>query len=149
MYKIITKFKNFLIVTFIIGNLTCCDKNDNISIEITNGIYMGYFDYQDSKYWCEIDFDSRKYEEWPSGGAAYQKSMSCLTVGEYSILGNKITFMLDSIKYTSYFEPCVSDMLLPGEYTIHNTNKADSIIFERGKDSNEIKYYLKRLIIDE
>jgi hypothetical protein len=35
-------------------------------------------------------------------------------------------------------------MLLPGEYTIHNTNKADSIIFERGKDPKKIKYYIKK-----
>jgi hypothetical protein len=56
---------------------------------------------------------------------------------------------LTIFKFPGSSETCASDMLLPGEYTIYNTGKADSIIFERGKDSHKIKYYLSKLIIDE
>jgi hypothetical protein len=134
----------------IIGVLISCDdKKEDISINLTSGIYMGYFDYQGTKYWCEICFDSSRYEEWPSGGVWFQKPYSCLTVGDYTIIENKIIFTLDSFKFPGFPEPCVSDMLLPGEYTIYNTNKTDSITFERGKDSNKIKYYLERLITNK
>jgi hypothetical protein len=147
-FKVIVNFKriiSLLIITMFIGNFTSCNnKEETTNIKLTSGIYTGYFDYQGTKYWCEIDFDNYNYYEFPSGGVAYQKSLSCLSIGKYKTLGNKIIFTLDSIKYPTYFEPCVPDMFLPGEYTIHNTNKIDSIFFERGKDSNNIKYYLKR-----
>ena len=148
MVEVLKKIIGFLIITLIIGNFSSCD-DENEDINLASGIYMGYFDYQGTKYWCEIDFDSSRYEEWPSGGVFYQKSFSCLAVGDYTILENNIIFTLDSLKFPGFPETCVPDMLLPGEYTIHNTNKADSIIFERGKDSKMIKYYLKRLIIEE
>jgi len=148
MDKVLKKIIGFLIITLITGNFISCHK-EVIRIDFTSGIYMGYFDYQGIKYFSEIDFDNSRYEEWPSGGVWYQKSFVCLTIGNYTINGNKIKFTLDSIKYPGYSEPCGPDMFLPGEYTIYNTNKADSIIFERGKGSNKIKYYLEKLIIDK
>lgn len=148
MDNVLKKIIGLLIIVLMIGNfISCDDENEDVSFK--SGIYMGHFDYQGIRYWCEIDFESTRYVEYPSGGAFYQKSDICLTAGRYSIHENQIVFTLDSFKIPSYSETCVSDMLLPGEYTIYNTNKTDSIIFERGKDSHRIKYYLKRLILDE
>lgn len=140
--------KNFLLIGILIISLISCD-DENEDVKFSSGIYMGSFDYQGIRYWCEVDFDGTKYVEYPSGGVFYQKSMSCLTVGNYTILGNQIVFTLDSLKFPGYPEACVSDMVLPGEYAIYNTNKTDSIIFERGQDSHKIKYYLKKLKLDE
>ena len=149
MDKGLKKIIGFLIIVSMIGNfISCKDDEDYKDIKLTTGIYMGNFDYQGTKYFCQINFDSTKYVEVPSGGVAYQKSENCLTVGSYAIHGNKIVFTLDSFKYPGNSANCESDMLLPGEYTIYNTNVTDSIYFEKGKDSNKIKYYLKKLIID-
>jgi hypothetical protein len=148
MDNVLKKIIGLLIIVLTIGNFIRCN-DETEDVRFASGIYMGHFDYQGTHYWCEIDFDSTRYVEVPSGGAFYQKSDLCLTVGGYTTHENKIVFTLDSFKFPGSSETCVSDMLLPGEYTIYNTNKADSIIFERGKDSHEIKYYLKKLILDE
>jgi hypothetical protein len=116
--------------------------------KIQNGIYMGYFEYQSKNYWCEIEFDGVKYIEWPSGGMMFQKSYRCLTVGNFSLLDNKLTFKIDSFKMPGYPETCIPDMLLPGEYKIYGTNNADSLIFEKGSATNRIIYHLKKLQLD-
>ena len=148
MVNVLKKIIGLLMIVLMIVNFISCD-DENEKVSFTSGIYMGHFDYQGIRYWCEVDFDSTKYVEYPSGGAFYQKSDLCLTVGGYTIHENQIVFTLDSFKYPGSSETCVSDMLLPGEYTIYNTNKADSIIFERGNDLHKITYYLKKLILDE
>jgi hypothetical protein len=75
----------------------------------------------------------------------FQKSMSCLTVGTYSIHNNALSFKLGSYKFKDFPEPCPSDMRLPGIYTITNTEKQDSLIFKRGTGDAQIIYYLKKL----
>lgn len=143
--------KTLLFLLLLIGLFSGCqdnEENDSTNIKIKDGFYMGYFVYNSKDYWCEIEFDNYNYIEWPSGGALFQKSMSCLTVGTYRISNDKLTFNLGSFKFPEFQPPCESAMLLPGEYKIYNTGKADSLIFEKGVDSNKIKYFLKRIPID-
>ena len=124
------------------------DETNYFSGNIQNGIYMGYFEYQNKNYWSEIELDSSKYIEWPSGGAMFQKSYSCLTIGSYSLLNNKLTFKFEAYKMPGYPEACIPDMLLPGEYTIFNTLNIDSLVFEKGSNSSKIKYHLVKLQLD-
>jgi hypothetical protein len=113
--------------------------------KISEGYYMGNFTYQNQTYWCEIQLDKNKYEEWPSGGAFYQKEMSCLTVGTDTVINGILTFKLDSFKFAGYPVQCKSDMTLPGEYKINLLTDEDSIVFSRGSGNNKIIYHLKRL----
>lgn len=113
---------------------------------ITDGFYMGNFVYQGMNYWCEIDFSNGKYEEWPSGGVAFQKKMGCLTTGTYTIGNGIVSFKLSDYKFKGYQESCNPSMILPGDYKIHLITENDSIIFSRGVENNKIKYHLKRII---
>jgi hypothetical protein len=125
------------------------DENDPSLLyknTIANGIYMGEFVYQGKSYWCEIEFDKNKYEEWPSGGAAYQKEMSCLTIGTDTIVNGILSFKISDYKFKGYPFPCNPSMILPGDYKIHLITENDSIIFSKGVENNKIKYHLKRII---
>lgn len=132
-----------------------CDKdqsqfdNDDPSFleknSLSEGFYMGYFVLRDQDYWCEIQFISNQYEEWPSGGALYQKEMSCLTTGTYNIDNTILSFDLNSYKYPTYPSPCDPKMTLPGEYKIHLITVDDSLIFSKGVGENKIKYYLNKV----
>lgn len=139
--------KNCFFVLMITGLLLGCAKKEetvnlNQKAKIQDGIYMGYFEFQKRNYWCEIAFGNNQYVEWPSGGAMYQKSYGCLTAGSYSVSGYTLIFKLESYKMPGFPENCISEMFLPGEYTIYGTMKADSIIFEKGSGSGKIKYHL-------
>lgn len=139
--------KKWFFFLMVIELISGCRKNEETThssqkAKIQDGIYMGYFEYQKQNYWCEIAFENNQYVEWPSGGAMYQKSYSCLTVGTYSVSGYKLVFNLGSYKMPGFPENCVREMFLPGEYTIFGTMKADSIIFEKGSGSGKIKYHL-------
>ena len=137
--------KIFIVLFLIAGLTTGCNKQ-NVNYKITEGYYEGYFDYMDTLYWCLIQLEDKKYVEWPSGGVWFQKSFGCLTVGDYSISGDRLFFELDSFKFESFPEPCESDMLLPGEYEIYDFIDQDSLIFEKGAGDNKIVYYLKRYV---
>jgi hypothetical protein len=68
--------------------LVFCDNENETFNEIdlfNDGFYGGSFSYKDIDYWYSIEFNDNRYEEWPSGGAIYQKSFDCLTTGTYSI----------------------------------------------------------------
>jgi len=135
------------------GLLFECGKKEDIydnqqRVRIQDGIYMGYFEFQNQKYWSEIEFSGNNYVEWPSGGARYQKSYGCLTIGTYEASGYHLKFKLGSYKMPGYPEECVDDMLLPGEYTLYGTMKSDSIIFEKGSGSGKIKYHLLKYKLD-
>ena len=113
---------------------------------IANGCYHGYFYFKDQSLWCNICIDTatQKYEEWPSGGIAFQKDMGCLTVGTYSIDSCRLTFTLDSIKHK--FFPCyLPESVLPGEYIITNIVGRDSIVFEKRIGNEKIVYKMKRV----
>jgi hypothetical protein len=127
---------------FIVLLISCEDIDDNY--QISDGCYEGYFKYQETSYWCSICFENGKYIEWPSGGARFQKSWSCLTVGTYSTESNTLSFVLDSYKFKDINEPCTENMLLPGRYEITNTDKIDSLIFKKGTGDNQIIYFLKK-----
>jgi len=133
-----------LIVLFLVAGLMLGCNKQNVNYKITEGYYEGYFDYKNTLYWCLIHLEDKKYVEWPSGGVWLQKSFGCLTVGDYSINGNRLFFELDSFKFEDFPEPCESDMLLPGEYKIHDFIEQDSLIFEKGNGNSRIVYYLKR-----
>jgi len=127
--------------------LVTCDNNNEVFNEndlINDGFYGGSFSYKSIDYWCLIEFNCNKYEEFPSGGMIYQKSFSCLTTGTYWINESVLTFILDSFKFEGYPEPCVIDMLLPGEYHINYRDNNDSIVFEKETGNGKIIYYLKR-----
>ncbi|MEI7831520.1 MAG: hypothetical protein WCI31_17200 [Prolixibacteraceae bacterium] len=139
------KYFVFLVLVVL---LTGCKKKDESSstpINFNEGMYMGYFEYQENSYWCEIEFSANKYIEWPSGGAWFQKSYSCLTTGSYSVVDNKLTFKFETYKMPDYPEVCNSDMLMAGEYLITNTLNSDSLVFEKGSNNNKIKYFLVKL----
>ncbi|MCL6103599.1 MAG: hypothetical protein M1292_14120 [Bacteroidetes bacterium] len=139
--------KNAGIVLLLFTLITSCEKKDENQVnnyQISKGYYEGYFDYKGGSYWCEIYFDGYKFEEWPSGGAFFQKSMSCLTVGTFSTKNNTLSFVLGSLKFKDFPEPCTPDMFLPGSYEITNTVKKDSLIFTRGTGDNQIIYFLKK-----
>lgn len=111
----------------------------------SEGIYMGYFVLQDQEYWCEIEFRADNYEEWPSGGAAFQKEMSCLTTGIFNISNATLTFKLDKYKFPDFLLPCNSRMILPGDYRIHLITRDDSLVFSKGVGKDKIKYHLQKL----
>ena len=125
------------------------DKDDPSVFEkdsFSEGIYMGYFVLQDQNYWCEIVFRGNKYEEWPSGGAYYQKEMSCLTTGTFSINNTILKYDLDKYKFPSFSVPCNSEMILPGDYKIHLITMNDSLVFSKGVGKDKIKYHISRIL---
>jgi hypothetical protein len=138
--------KKYGFAIVIIALLVACDDNiDNqINNTIADGYYEGYFDFQQTSYWCLIHFENGKYVEWPSGGAYFQKSMGCLTVGTFSAKNNIIAFELGSFKFEDFPEPCETDMLLPGNYEILYEGQQDSLVFKKGSNESEITYYLKK-----
>lgn len=128
--------------------LSGCRRNEemgNRDSKIENGIYMGYFEYQNQKYWCEIEFTNGRYVEWPSGGAMFQKSYGCLTVGSWSAGNGKLTFNMETYKMPGYPETCVQDMQISGQYNFYDVSKSDSLVFEKGSNEGRIKYHLVKL----
>ncbi len=127
--------------------IVSCDKNNEEIKEndlLYDGFYGGSFSYDSINYWYLLEINHNNYEEWPSGGAIYQKSYSCLTTGTYSINDSVITFISDTFKFKDYPEPCIDDMILPGEYQIVYRDDYDSIVFEKGMEPGKITYMLKR-----
>jgi hypothetical protein len=138
-----TNNQNIVIVSFDLAK-----KHDGAiynSSCFTDGCYIGSFNYRTKDFWVEICFNNGKYEEWPSGGALFQKSYSCLTKGSYRIVNNSLIFTMDSLKFGSFNEPCINDMFIPGDYDNLEIINKDSIIFERGIGDSKIRYNLKRI----
>src|SRR5450830_403383 len=123
----------FLIISILSG-CSGSEEMSNRNSVIENGIYMGYFEYQNKNYWYEIEFMNDQYIEWPSGGAMFQKSYGCLTVGTWSAGNGKLTFNMGSYKMPGYPETCVQDMLIPGQYSFYDVLKSDSLVFEKGSN---------------
>ncbi len=125
------------------------DKDDSSALEknsFSEGIYMGYFVLHDQNYWCEIEFRDNKYEEWPSGGAYYQKEMGCLTTGTFSINNGILKYDLEKYKFPSFPGSCDSEMILPGYYKIQVITINDSLVFSRGAGKDKIEYCLSRIL---
>lgn len=124
------------------------DMNDPSVLEkdsFSEGIYMGYFVLRNQNYWCQIEFINNTYEEWPSGGANFQKEISCLTKGNYSIENDLVKYELSGYKFPDFHVSCTPEMILPGDYKIHLITLNDSLIFSKGVGENKIKYYLSRV----
>ncbi len=139
--------KTIFYTLILIALFTGCSKNSDTpddNQKIPEGDYIGYFDYHDTLYWYAVSIDGNMYTEWPSGGAYYQKSFSCLTVGTYSLKGDIVTFYPDSFKFEGFPEMCNSDMVLQGEFIVDEKMDTDSLIFNRNLNTNGIKYYLQR-----
>jgi len=136
--------RKVLIVVFLLHMLGCGEEGLQILNQMTDGYYQGYFDFQGQSYYSLIQFENGRYEEWPSGGAMYQKSMGCLSVGFYSTKNGFFTFELDSYKHQGFPESCITEMVLPGVYDIIYSDKQDSLVFKRGSGKHEITYYLKK-----
>jgi len=135
------------IAFLLIALFTSCEQTDPEPInnyQLTNGNYEGYFRHQGVSYWCLIAMENGQYIEWPSGGAMFQKSFSCLTTGFYSAQNNTLSFTLQDYKFKDFPETCPTDMLLPGKYEMTTTAKKDSLIFKRGTSENQITYHLKK-----
>ncbi len=130
----------FLLVTLIMS----CEKSDNYLFP--DGHYQGYFSYKNIDYWSSINLENGKYEEWPSGGARFQKEISTLTTGTYSIKGHILIFGLGAFKFNpSTILPLDPETwILPGNYELINSGKQDSLIFARGTGDNRIIYHLKK-----
>ncbi|MBK7133665.1 MAG: hypothetical protein IPH69_12840 [Bacteroidales bacterium] len=145
--------KYIILITFSLLCIDCerdlFDKDDPTILEkdsFSEGIYMGYFVLQDQRYWCEIEFKSNTYEEWPSGGALYQKEMSCLTTGSFSINNTILKYDLDKYKFPTFFIPCNPEMILPGDYKINLITMNDSLVFSKGVGKDKIKYHLIKIL---
>ena len=138
--------KNLIVVIALFAAFVACDTEVEQTeyVPIAGGYFEGHFEYRDTAYWCLIQMADGRYEEWPSGGAMFQKSMGCLTLGSYNQQNEKITFEADKFKFPGFPEACVPDMILPGDYTIVYAGEPDSLVFKRGTGDNEIIYYLKK-----
>jgi len=136
----------FILITLALLMVTCDKNSDGVEENdlFNDGYYGGGFSYEGISYWYLLEINQSNYEEWPSGGAIYQKSMGCLTTGTYSINDSILTFTLDSFKFEGYPFPCVTDMILPGEYQINYRDDNDSIVFEKETENGKIVYYLNR-----
>jgi len=134
----------FLITLFAFILFGCNKTEEYPDYEIINGLYGGYFYYQDIRHGYGIMLENNLYRESLFGGLYYQKY--CITAGTYSVEGNKLIFVLDSSKgfYDTLGYLCNREnWLLPGEYTIDYFNN-DSLVFERGEGDGLIKYYIKK-----
>jgi hypothetical protein len=145
--------KYIILISYLLLGAACerdpFDKNDPTVLEkdsFSEGIYMGYFVLQDQEYWCEIEFKGNKYEEWPSGGAYYQKEMSCLTTGTFSINKTVLKYDLEKYKFSSFSIPCTSEMILPGDYKINLITLNDSLVFSKGVGKDKINYHLIKVL---
>lgn len=135
-----------VILIAVVSLIIACDnemehKSNHI---VSDGTYIGYFSYDDTKYWYSITLEDGKYVEWPSGGAYYQKSMVCLTEGSYSIVNDKISFELGTYKFSNFPAECKTIMCLPDEYSIVYSNNSDSLVFKKEKGDDEVIYYLSK-----
>lgn len=128
--------------------VACNNDEEQIANLLVDGFYQGSFSYTNMDYWYLIEINRQHYEEWPSGGVMFQKSMGCLTTGSYLIHDNKITFDLDSLKFEDFPEQCITDMFLPGDYQIIYRDNNDSIVFSKLSDTDQITYKLKRKNFD-
>lgn len=123
-----------------------CEPDSTNNYVLTDGVYMGIYHYQNKTYFSEIEIDSNRYEEWPSGGFIYQKSDLCLTVGKYSVSGDILSFKPDSFKYKMPDYQCTTeDMVLSGDFRLKVFGVSDSIKFSRGRGSSSISYILKKI----
>jgi hypothetical protein len=125
------------------------DKDDPTILEkdsFSEGVYLGNFVLHDQAYWCVIEFNGNKYEEWPISGGNYQKEMSCLTTGSFSINNSILKYDLDKYKFSSFAVPCNSEMILPGDYKIHLITLNDSLVFSKGIGKDKIKYHLIKVL---
>lgn len=139
--------KSVLIYILLALLLITCHKNNQEIFEndlLNDGFYGGSFSYDSINHWYLLEIIHNNYEEWPSGGVMYQKSMGCLTTGTYLINDSIITFMLDSFKFEDYPESCVPAMILPGKYRLIYRDNYDSIVFEKETNNSKIIYMLKR-----
>lgn len=139
--------KQFILLSLVIALFFSCENIDEkqpANFQISDGCYQGYFDFQDTSYWCSICLENGEYAEWPSGGVMFQKSMGCLTVGTFSTDNASLSFELGSFKFKDFPEPCTTEMLLPGKFEITYSNSQDSLVFKRGTGEKQIIYYLKK-----
>ncbi len=122
-----------------------CQKVDTELVsnqQIPEGYYEGWFSYHDQNYWCLIQFENNRYEEWPSGGVMFQKSMACLTKGTYYSDGNKLVFNPGTLKHEGFPDPCDANTMLPGTYELIETDRQDSLVFAKGEGENRIVYHV-------
>ena len=138
--------KNLFLLIALVAAVVACDTEVEQAeyAPIVGGHYEGHFTYRDTGYWCLIQMADGRYEEWPSGGVWFQKSMGCLTLGSYDQQNDKIIFKADKFKFPEFPEACVPAMLLPGTYAIVYAGEPDSLVFKGGTGDTEIVYYLKK-----
>ena len=139
--------KNLIAIILLLAIVVACDTEAEQPeyTPIVGGYYGGHFEYKNTSYWCLIQMADGRYEEWPSGGVWFQKSMGCLTLGNYTQQNDKITFKAEKFKFPRFPEACVPDMVLPGDYILVYAGKPDSLVFKRGAGDNEISYHLKKM----
>jgi hypothetical protein len=132
------------LLVFLLALVSCKDADNELvnNHHIAEGYYEGWFSYRDMNYWCLIHFENDRYEEWPSGGVMFQKSMGCLTKGTYYIDGNKLVINPGTLKHEGFPDPCDVNTMLPGTYKLFNTGRQDSVVFEKGEGNSRIVYHV-------
>lgn len=137
------KVTSYLLVFLAV--LFSCHETDMEIIgnqQIAEGHYEGWYSYGGSNYWCLIQFEGNRYEEWPSGGAMFQKSMACLTTGTYHANDNKLIFNIGTIKHKGFPDSCDTNTMLPGTYEMIPTSRQDSLVFAKGDGDSRIIYHI-------
>lgn len=129
---------------FLVAVISCQEVDNELvnNNQIAEGHYVGWFSYRDRDYWCLIQFENDRYEEWPSGGAMFQKSMACLTTGTYYVDGNKLVFNIGTLKHEGFPDPCDANTMLPGTYELASTGRQDSLVFAKGEGDSRIIYHV-------
>jgi hypothetical protein len=122
--------------------LTCCHKDENDNITITEGYYEGFFANSNDTIWEAISFKTDSFIEQPSGGLPLgAQKFPCIVKGTFKINQSEINF--DLSEYPRIELQCDSDIILSGTYDFQIAS--DSMIFWKGEGIEKQIYKLKNI----
>lgn len=135
----------YIFFIFIVIVLVECTNDDiiNSNIKLTDGYYMGTFQYDTLRLWESFGIKTDSFEEYASGGVMYQKfPQFCLTKGTYEIISDSIYFDNIQIAQPPNKINCDEDYLLMGNYYVDEFTDS-TILFWRSAKRGRQDYYLK------
>ena len=137
----------YIFFIFIVIVLVECSNDDiiNSNIRLTDGYYMGTFQYDTFRLWESFGISDDSFVEYVSGGVLQQKyPIYCLTKGTYKIQNDIIYFNDIQIAQPPGIEisNCDEDYLLMGNYYVDKFTDS-TILFWRNAKRGKQNYYLK------
>lgn len=138
--------KKIVLILFSSILILGCSEDDLKISEFGGGIYQGYFEYNNGKYYSAIAFSDNNFEELPSGGVMQQKDFFYYTKGHFSITNKSIHFNVTS-KYEGAIPAIyliIKDWYLEGDFKVNFISR-DSLSFERGTGNRKIIYSLRKM----